>query len=177
MAQAQLMYIATTNGITILSNPGRTDRWLTVGQELAQLLIVSVACDHDDPMHAYAVTETVTYATLDGGQTWHETEQQQPGMVQQEYSFPGKPAAQLRINHSLGTPERSEDHGNTWQPVLTDSGGSWNVFTAPAYHQDTAYAATANGEVWTSTDRGRSWTLIKRDLAPINDLAIGRVIS
>lgn len=177
MAQAQLLYVGTRAGITILSNPGRTDRWITVGVELPDHAIGALACAPDAPMQVTAWTATSVFGSIDGGQEWSElTAVQAPSLPATSFVFSGAIPAALRIT-SEGSLERSADHGTTWERVELESAGSWTVIAGPAYHFDMAYLGSANGEVWFSHDRGRTWSRVKRDLPPVTALAIGRVIS
>lgn len=179
MAQAQLLYVGTQEGVAILSNPGRTDRWLTVGLELPAEQVIAVACQADAPMEATVWTAAgPVHHTADGGQTWEALAAPGPLPAPRvELGFAGGPPASVRVSaDGLGL-ERSGDDGASWQRLELDSLGSWTVISAPAYHPDIAYAATSQGDVWLSTDRGRTWARIKRDLPAVTALAIGRVIS
>ncbi|MBP8251716.1 MAG: hypothetical protein KAX40_05090 [Herpetosiphon sp.] len=176
MAQAQILYLATTAGVVLLSNPGRTDRWLTIGVELPDHALQAVTCESDNPMNALAWGEQQCWQTQDGGQTWHEHEWSMPPAPATQLVVHGEPATFVRISHEPIRLERSDD-GATWQHLSLDTAGTWTVLLNPRYHQDAVYAATANGELWCSHDRARTWTRLKRDLPPITALALGRVIS
>lgn len=178
MAQAQLLYIGTTEGVVIASNPGRTDRWITVGIELPNDAIVGLSCDADEPMKAIVWTSSAAWTTDDGGQTWHPVaEPTSSPAPRTALVFAGSPSAALRISGDGLMVERSGDAGESWQPLELDSVGQWTVIAAPAYHPDTAYLGSADGAVWQTTDRGRTWQRIKRDLAAVTALALGRVLS
>ena len=176
MAQAQLMYVGTGEGLVMLSNPGRTDRWLTVGHELREEAIVAVACAADAPMQAVALGRSSAYRSADGGQRWDAQAVDSVAPPAVAYHFPGQPPAQLRLAGEPAALERSADDGASWTGVELAAQGALTVLAAPAYHPDTAYAGTAGGEIWQSTDRGRSWTRIKAGLPPVLALAIGRLL-
>ncbi len=177
MAQAQMLYVGTAEGIAILSNPGRTDRWITVGIEFPEQRIVAASCAADAPMNATVWSATAQFTSTDGGQQWQETPADHTWPAPADsLIFPGTPLAAVRLT-AVGLLERSDDAGATWSTVPIDTVGSWSVVAAPAYHPDNAYLGSASGEIWASGDRGRSWQRIKRDLPPITALAIGRVIS
>jgi photosystem II stability/assembly factor-like uncharacterized protein len=177
MAQAQLLYVGTTEGVAILSNPGRTDRWITAGLELPEQRIVAAVCDANAPMNVTVWSATAQFTSTDGGLQWQETppDQAVPAPAS-SLIFPGAPPAAVRLT-AAGVLERSDDAGASWSTVSIETAGSWTVIVAPAYHVDSAYLGSGSGEIWASTDRGRSWNRIKRDLPPITALAIGRVIS
>ena len=178
MAQAQLLYIGTTEGVVIASNPGRTDRWITVGISLPAEAIVGLICDTDGPMNATVWSSSAAWTTDDGGQTWHPvTEPTSSPAPRSALVFAGSPSAALRISGDGVTVERSADAGELWQTLELDSVGPWTVMAAPGYHPDTAYLGSADGAVWQTTDRGRTWQRIKRDLASVTALALGRVLS
>lgn len=176
MAQAQVMYIGTTGGVVLLSNPGRTDRWLTIGLELADHAIKAVDCTADDPMQATVWGEQTCWQTPDGGQSWQEQPWVEPPVPLKRMHLRGEPPAIVRIHDDAAFLERSED-GEIWQRLALDTMGTWTTVLAPTYHHDQLYAATALGELWYSADRGRTWTRIKRDIQPVTALAIGRVLS
>ena len=94
-------------------------------------------------------------------------------------AFPGQPPAEIRLAADPPGLERSEDAGSSWSrlpPAAFEPEGGLTVIQAPAYHPDTAYVASASGEIWASADRGRTWSRIKRDLPPVMALAIGRIL-
>lgn len=68
---------------------------------------------------------------------------------------------------------RSEDGGSSFAPV--EGPVDVRVLVSPARYQDYAYAGTASGELWLSSDRGRSWRMLHSGLAPIHDLSFARV--
>jgi hypothetical protein len=68
---------------------------------------------------------------------------------------------------------RSDDGGVTFAAV--EGPAEARVLVSPARYQDYAYAGTASGELWLSSDRGRTWRLLHSGLAPIRDLSFARV--
>ncbi|WP_110513941.1 hypothetical protein [Herpetosiphon llansteffanensis] len=176
MAQAQLLYIGTDHGVVLLSNPGRIDRWISVGIELADQAIRAVACQADAPMQATVWSNEQAWQTNDGGQAWQMLEPTPaPPLPSQQLELAGQPAATIRIASDPNQLERND--GTAWQSLQLGQVGQWSCLLHVAYQIDSLYAATNAGEVWVSSDRGRTWTVLKQQLAPINALAIGRVIS
>ena len=58
----------------------------------------------------------------------------------------------------------------------TAAGAATITVIAPVgYHIDTAFAGSAGGQLATSTDRGRTWQLLKQDLPPIRSVAAARL--
>src|SRR5919202_5914868 len=70
MAEVQILYIATANGIVQLANPGTSHRWRRVGEALAGQNISTVRASASDPIVAYAGAASGLHATHDGGATW-----------------------------------------------------------------------------------------------------------
>lgn len=64
-----------------------------------------------------------------------------------------------------------------WEPVIVALPweGAATVLKPARYHMDTAFAASAAGEIAISTDRGRSWNLVRRGLATVYDIAAARL--
>lgn len=177
MAQAQLLYIGTEQGVVLLSNPGRIDRWISVGIELADQAIAAVHCQADAPMQATVWGSNQAWQTNDGGQSWQALEPA-PSLIapSQTIQLAGQPPATIRIASDPNQLERSSD-GESWQSLVIGQVGEWSCLISVAYQIDSIYAATKAGQVWVSNDRGRTWALLKQQLAPITSLAIGRVIS
>lgn len=177
MAQAQLLYIGTEQGVVLLSNPGRIDRWISVGIELADQAITAVRCQADAPMQATIWSADQAWQTKDGGQSWQALEPR-PNLIEssQSIELSGQPPATIRIASDPNHLERSSD-GENWQSLAIGQLGEWSCLISVAYQIDSIYAATNAGQVWVSSDRGRTWALLKQQLAPITSLAIGRVIS
>ncbi|MFD3165745.1 hypothetical protein [Herpetosiphon sp. NSE202] len=176
MAQAQLLYIGTDHGVVLLSNPGRIDRWISVGIELTDQAIRAVVCQADAPMQATVWSSEQAWQTNDGGQAWHVLEPTpEPIPPNQQLELAGQPPASIRIASDSKQLERND--GTAWQSLQLSQVGQWSCLLQVAYQIDSLYAATNAGEVWVSSDRGRTWTVLKQQLASINALAIGRVIS
>ena len=55
-------------------------------------------------------------------------------------------------------------------------GGAITVIVPVGYHIDTAFAGSMNGRLATSTDRGRTWQLLKQDLPAIRGIAAARLV-
>ena len=83
----------------------------------------------------------------------------------------GKPEALLLGLY--GPVQRSEDGGNTVVPVEGPSGV--RVLVSPPRYQDYAYAGTDTGELWLSSDRGRTWRKLHEGMGAVRDLSFARV--
>lgn len=69
MAQVQILYVATANGLHQFANPGKSDRWRPVGEALSGEDVRAVVTT-DDPLTAYAGSATGLSETTDGGASW-----------------------------------------------------------------------------------------------------------
>ena len=70
MAQVQILYVATADGLVQLANPGNSDRWRPVDQALAGQDVVAVRASEADALLAVAGTSSGIHATHDGGTSW-----------------------------------------------------------------------------------------------------------
>jgi hypothetical protein len=66
---------------------------------------------------------------------------------------------------------------HAWEPavVALPWEGATTVLSPAGYHMDTAFASSAHGDVAISADRGRSWTMVRRGLAPVRSIAAARL--
>ncbi len=70
MAKAELLLIGDDAGLTSLSNPGATGRWLRTGQALRGAAVRALWFDPSDALFARVVTDEGLYRSDDGGDTW-----------------------------------------------------------------------------------------------------------
>ena len=75
MAQVQVLYVATENGLAQLANPGLSDRWRVVDQTLEGQDVLAVSASQADALVAVAATARDLHATHDGGTTWQVVHQ------------------------------------------------------------------------------------------------------
>lgn len=294
MAKATLLFLATDDGLTLLSDPAGQGRWLRGPYMFQGTSVRSVWIDRSNPLITLVIADECIHRSTDGGQTWTMLDIAEPLTPEAAlYEAPGQPSFvgllsgdALFASDDAGASWRrialpgaygvfaidsagrfygalhaqvlaSNDHGATWEPygaplpgavrvlmavpgmaeilcalvagrvyavergvwrliegipgeptvcttlagapptllaALIDGGvvrgslGAWEPHIAslpwegattllkPAgYHMDTAFAASAAGEVAISADRGRSWNLVRRGLAPVRDIAAARL--
>jgi hypothetical protein len=86
-------------------------------------------------------------------------------------------APALLVARAGGGIERSDDEGATWTAAEVEGAGQGDItaLTAVGYHVDTAFAGSAEGTLFMTTDRGRSWQQIKQGLPPIRSIAAARL--
>jgi len=58
--------------------------------------------------------------------------------------------------------------------VEIDGPQNTSALVTPSRFIDQVFATTKSGELWFSNDRGRTWTALRTDLPPANDLAFAR---
>lgn len=88
-------------------------------------------------------------------------------------ALPGQNRA-LLMAQAAGGIARSDDAGASWDVVLPEHKVS--VIVPASYHVDTVFAGGADGQLWGSTDRGRSWQAMKSGLPAITSIAAARLL-
>jgi photosystem II stability/assembly factor-like uncharacterized protein len=294
MAKAMLLFLATDDGLALLSDPAGQGRWLRSAHHFQGTAVRSIWIDPSHPLTTLVVANGRVHRSTDGGQTWTALSADDPlppdaalyGALRQSSLVGLMSGDRLFISDDAGASWRrialpgaygafviddagrsygaldaqvlaSDDCGVTWREygaplpgivraliaapgqeeilcALADgqvyrserdawrlidgmpgeatactalagatptliaalvSGGTtrgsldaWtpDIATLPwegaatvlkpaRYHMDTAVAASEAGEVAISTDRGRSWNLVRRGLAAVRDIATTRL--
>jgi hypothetical protein len=279
MAEVQVLYAATANGLVQLASPGTSHRWRPIGDALQGQDVLAVRASAVDPLLAYAGTIVGLHVTRDGGATWElqregsvtalaaaddgaiyagtdrgvilrvaadggnevhagdarvvslsvqpsgraaavyesgkvdifDGEQWKPAGLMvpcatelvysktdpDEFYFGSEKGIVTRLGaHTVdgapifallllagkpevlllglcGSVQRSEDRGNTLTPVEGPAGV--RVLVSPPRYQDYAYAGTEEGELWLSSDRGRTWRKLHAGMGAVRDLSFARV--
>lgn len=88
----------------------------------------------------------------------------------------GKQAIVLAAIHDaagMGGLIRSDDDGATWHMAALpmEVQGSITTIAPVAHNRDMAWAGTTTGHLLSTTDRGRTWQIVRADLPPIRSLA------
>ncbi len=81
-----------------------------------------------------------------------------------------RPGAWRVSGNAAAAVARSDDHGESWSVLdLPLIRGNIEAMTLVTWPNDYGFfAGTSDGEIFASTDRGASWSLIARDLPPIS---------
>ena len=163
----------------LFSNPGAVGRWLRVGHELRGQAVSAVWAQPDNPLVVLAACGGGgLWRSGDGGQRWEralETPTTAAGCGAALVALGGKaPVLLLAAGEGIW---RSDDDGATWMAAAVDTPWTGGVSTiVPAsYHIDTAFAGSGAGQVYLSTDRGRSWQMLKDGLPPIRAISAARL--
>lgn len=122
----------------------------------------------------YAISGGALFHYASGG-AWQQIDAPQPPFVQLAPLAGQQPV--LLARNAEGAILRSAD-GRSWEPGAFEAewAGGATTLTNVRYHIDTAFAGSASGQVAQSTDRGRSWKIVKRDLPAIRSIAASRLI-
>lgn len=107
MAEAQILYLATADGLVQMANPGKSARWREVGRALEGQDVRSVATSPHDPLLVYAISAQGVSRSTSGGQSW-ELVQAEPSralIIDQ--------AGEIYIGTERGAVLHSAD-GETW---------------------------------------------------------------
>lgn len=285
MAEARILYIATSAGLYQFANPGKSDRWREVGRALEGQDVRSVAASPSDPLLVYAGSAHGIFRSLNGGITWEQVYAGPIGVLTLDQAGVGYagcadengevlssadgaawtgtglvagpyrqivalPNAKIRVvaadgvvyeylsalsqweacdvgvsqvraltaspadpntlfivdhaslhapagQHSLPAPPtgalivlggknevllvgtqgpllRSDDNGSTIE--LVSSVANITALVTPPRYIDQVFAATANGALWFSADRGRSWVELRAGYPPVRDIAFARAL-
>lgn len=205
MAKAGIVYVGTTDGLAIYSDPGGTGRWRRVGQTCAGQAVRAILAA--DALTVMVVANGGALGTTDGGQTWSAVPDTEAAALLR-LAGSSEPAlatahgpAQWRGEHTLApgasalallagkqetliaaiaggtTLVRSEDGGATWEQVVVEGtlDGSVGAIAPASYHMDIAWAGTDRGQILRTDDRGRTWQEVAREQAAVLSLAVVRL--
>jgi photosystem II stability/assembly factor-like uncharacterized protein len=179
MAKAGLLFIGTKDGVVQFSNPGAVGRWLRVGHELRGQAIVAVWARPDDPLAVVACGAAGIWRSTDGGAAWVEVSGAPslaaPGGSALVALAGNEPV--LLLGGAVGA-WRSADNGASWEAGEPDApwSGTVRVIAPAPYHIDTTFAGTSGGQLYQSTDRGRTWQLLKDGLPPVLAISAARLV-
>lgn len=185
MAQAAVVYAATEDGLITFSDPGGRGRWRQVGHVLQgqQVTAIQVA----SAMHLEVLTAEGALNSTDGGRTWAPLAtlppELQPVSRPQRVVLAGTQETWLESQTDADGQARllrSDDAGASWQPAPLADGntleGTVSVLVPASYHRDQAWAGTTAGHLLHTSDRGRSWQTVGRELPGILGLAPVRFV-
>lgn len=205
MAKAGVVYLGTSEGLVVYSDPGGTGRWRRVAQSIEGQAVRAILAA--DALTLLVVVDGGALRSADGGQSWSAAQDadaeallamfgagglivataQGPAPWQGEAPPAPDPAAlallagkqEVLIAAIAGgaTLVRSEDSGATWAPAAVEGALDGQVRSiAPAsYHMDIVWAGTDTGQVLRSDDRGRTWHQVAHERAGVLSMAVVRL--
>jgi photosystem II stability/assembly factor-like uncharacterized protein len=168
----QRLYLGDAGGVWTSGDGGA--QWAPYGVESPRAVAALVAVPAQ-PGALYAVAGSALYRCGGVAMRWERLDAARPDAGAAFAILAGKERVLLLAREAgLG---RSADDGATWTPASFDA--AWNggvTVIAPApYHIDTAFAGSSGGQLASSTDRGRTWQLLKQELPAIRSIAAARL--
>ncbi len=142
--------------------------FLTDGQWIASTLVVPCASEVVSSVaqpHEIYITSETSLVTRSGTRAIDE---KPTGAL---VLLSGKP--EVLLVGTRGLVQRSDDACATLHAVEGPS--DVRVLVSPPRFQDYAYAGTGGGELWLSSDRGRTWRKLHEGMAPVRDLSFARI--
>lgn len=130
--------------------------------------------DQPDIVTLHAIDRSVQRSE-DGGATWHAAPDEAADITNTHVTLAGRNPVMLAIQNNSVV--RSEDNGATRQQTTVDQpwDGEITVVVPARYHIDTAFAGTTAGQLAVSSDRGRTWHVIKSGLPAIRSIVAARL--
>jgi len=154
MAKAELVFIATADGIWILSNPGGIGRWLKAGHALQSHPITAIWANPLDPTMLIASGHTTRWRSTDGGQQWD------PISMPPIHQFIASRTTPTRIMAHDGTLAYiSHDAGMTWHTLGNATHISAGADTLWYGDTTTSQLSSDGGQTWHSTPIGQTISL------------------
>jgi photosystem II stability/assembly factor-like uncharacterized protein len=161
-------------GVWISADGG--DDWAPYGVELP-VAVAALTAVPARPGMLYAIAGGALYRCTGGEERWERIDTARPDASSALAALAGKePVLLMALPEGKGL-GRSADDGATWTSVGSDAAWSGGVTAiAPArYHIDTVFAGSGGGQIALSTDRGRTWEMLKQELPPVRDIAAARL--
>lgn len=166
----QVVLAGGPNGLWRSGDGGAS--WHQIGDEM----ITAFAGAKGTPQIVEAYTaDNDLLRTDDYGMTWKDAGRANAAIGSPlQIELAGKTPVQLRAQ--AGAIQRSED-GTTWADTSAEEAwsGDVSVINPARYHIDTAFAGTLHGQLLMSSDRGRTWQIVKRDLPAIRSIVATRL--
>jgi hypothetical protein len=181
MAESILLYASTGDGLFILSKPGTSKEWLPPRHALAGQAVRASQAVPGPPIQvtvALAADPPTTVTSMNGGRSWAETPDsfavEPPGPLMIPAMKGDLPPVLLELRD--GVLVRSEDGTSEAATPLPGAPAAVTALTPDPLRRERIYAGTRTGAIYTSADRGKTWTQL--DVAPlpaINHLAVLRI--
>jgi len=170
---ARRLYVGYAHAIWTSSDAGVT--WARFGEQAPQD-VQALAAHPTRSGRLYAAAASGVYS-CDGPQAdWQGVAGAPPAEDALAILAGQQPA--LLLAEAGASIARYDEASASWTTTALD--GDWSgaitVITPVGYHIDMAFAGSASGQLATSTDRGRTWQLIKQDLPPIRAVVAARLV-
>lgn len=148
MAKAELLFVGSQHGLTILSNPGGIGRWLKAGTALNDHAIQAVWAHPQDPTQVLCSSQQQLWRSQDGGLQWQ----------------PITAPAMTTLVATRSQPQRIVACDGTHVYISHDAGEHWlenRAATTVSGGGDTYWAQTPDG-LQKSADGGNTWQMEPR---------------
>jgi photosystem II stability/assembly factor-like uncharacterized protein len=171
-ADARQLYLAQADGVWGSSDAGAT--WARCGEQVLDG-VQALAAHPTHPGRLYAVAARALYRCDSPTGRW-QPDTSAPLLDGLLAILAGQqPVLLAKANGEI---MRGDETSASWTTAALDGGwaGAITVIAPVGYHIDTAFGGSAGGRLATSTDRGRTWQLLKQDLPPIRSVAAARLV-
>lgn len=161
MAKAGIVYVGTSDGLLIWSDPASIGRWRRVGHELAGSAVRSFVA-HSALHLVAAVTGVGVRRSDDGGQSW------QPAGDVDSALLAAHDAAPMRLFAATGDDiVRSDDNGATWSlcPRGDRPAERITALIVDIHNAERLLVGLQESGVWTSVDGGQRWDVLGAGVA------------
>jgi photosystem II stability/assembly factor-like uncharacterized protein len=169
---ARQLYLAQSDGVWASADAGVT--WARFGEHVPDD-VQALAAHPTQPAQLYAIAANTLYSCAGITGSWQRMPSAPPVEPPLVILAGQQPIMLAKAGDSI---VRGDETSTSWTTVALD--GGWNgeitVITPVGYHIDTSFAGSAGGRLATSTDRGRTWQLLKQDLPPIHSIAAARLV-
>jgi len=172
-ANAQALYLSAGDGGVWASRNGGSG-WVRFGSQLPEAATALVE-DLAAPGSLYVVAAGELFHCTGEMAEWRRVDAAPPENRALTMLAGKQPVLLLAREHEL---QRSDDAGSAWAAVGNDVAweGAITALTTVPHHIDTALAGSAGGQLAESSDRGRTWHILKSGLGPIQSIASARLI-
>jgi photosystem II stability/assembly factor-like uncharacterized protein len=170
---ARRLYLGLTDGVWTSADDAPS--WTRYGQGLTGP-VQGLAAAPGRPGLLYAIASGGLYACAGAARRWERLAAAPQPAADALAVLAGKDPTLLLVQ-AAGAIGRSDDDGATWATVGADVdwGGELTIIQPASYHMDTAFAGSLGGRLASSTDRGRTWQMLKQDLPPVRSIAAARL--
>jgi photosystem II stability/assembly factor-like uncharacterized protein len=166
------LYVAQADGIWVSSDAGAT--WVRFGEQVLED-VHTLAAHPTHPGRLYAIAGSSLHSCDGPGGRWQIDANAPPLDGRLAILAGQQPVLLANTNDGIA---RGDELSASWTTTTLDGGwgGPITAIAPVGYHIDTAFAGSAAGQLSASTDRGRTWQLLKQDLPPIRSVAAARLM-